>query len=598
MDDDLRSIQDTRELVRRAKAAQAKYQTFDQAAVDRVVEAVATACERESTHLAELACEETGFGNVRDKTLKNRFASRTIYQFIRPMRTVGVLSEDRERGVVEIACPKGVVAAIIPATNPTSTAIYKTLIALKAGCGIVLSPHPAAVRSIAHATAVAREAAELAGAPAGIVGCIEMPTREAIDCLMRHRDTNVILATGGIDLVRAAYSAGKPAFGVGPGNVPAFIERSADVKKAVADVIAGKTFDFGTICSSEQAVVVDLPIREEVVAELRLRGAHFLSKDEIARLGPVVIGADRRVNPKVVGRAAPVIAALATIRVPDDTTVLVAELDEVGPHQPLSLEKLSPILAFYTADGWEKGCERCLEILRHGGLGHTMSIHSRDDRVIRRFGLEKPVFRIVVNSPSTHGAIGYTTGVDPSMTLGCGSLGGNITSDNITPRHLIDIKRLAYEIRPLATSADVPSWSSRSSSAVAAPTASPVAAATTKSSRRDVVGRVVAEFLAARGKAGVHRGSAAPAMAEVLTRAVATPRAASTPPTRAARMIDILDTGKPLDFVCEDDVRAAIRDGRELRIGARTIVTPAARDLAGEHGVFREVPREESGPRG
>jgi len=592
MDQDLAAIQETRDLLERSAAAQRRFAEFSQEAVDRIVDAVAAAGEREARRLAELACRETGYGNVADKTAKNLFAARTIYQYIRPLKTVGVLREEPARGLVEIACPKGVVAAIIPSTNPTSKTLYKVMISLKAGCGIVLSPHPAALECVTATAAACIEAAEGAGAPAGIVGCLTQPGERATSELMRHRRTGVILATGGLGLVRAAYSAGKPAFGVGPGNVPAFIERTADVDKAVRDIITSTTFDYGTICSSEQAIVVDRPVHEHVLATLEAARARLLSAAEIERLGPVIILPGGRVNPKAVGRSAATVAALAGIGVPDETSVLVAPLDEVGSHVPLSLEKLSPVLALYVVDGWEKGCERCVEILSHGGLGHTMSIHSRDERVIMEFGRKKPVFRIVVNSPTTHGAIGFSTGADPSMTLGCGALGGNITSDNITPLHLIDRKRLLYEIRPVEPGGDVPGWPVGQGRPpvspplqVAARTAPPPVAG---GPRRDVVERVVREFLSARG--GPAPAAPPPACATPSTPPAPVSNATPAEPatsTPRARLVDVVAPDVPVEFVCEDDVRAAIREQRTILVCGATIITPSARDLGQAHGLFR-----------
>ena len=265
---------------------------------------------------------------------------------------------------------------------------------------------------------------------------------------MKARETAVILATGGMGLVRAAYSAGKPAYGVGPGNAPAYIESSADIAKAVRDIVTGKTFDNGVLCSSENSVVVDAPLVEEVKRAFAANGGYFMSASEIDAVGRILVSPQRLPNPALVGRPATYIAQQAGIQVPPGTRVLLAELAGVGRDFPLSIEKLCPVLSFYVVKDWREGCERCKQILRYGGMGHTMSIHSRNDDIILQFGLKKPAYRIVVNSPTTHGSIGLTTGLDPAMTLGCGGYGGNITSDNISPRHLLNIKRLAYEITP------------------------------------------------------------------------------------------------------------------------------------------------------
>src|SRR5438094_1099077 len=447
-DRDLASIAEARALARRAKQAWLELAEFSQDRIDAIVDAMAAAASRQAEALARLAVDETGYGVVADKVQKNLFRSQKVYRFIRPMKTVGVIARDEDRRVIEIAEPFGVVAAIVPSTNPTSTAIYKILIAVKARCAIVLSPHPAAVKCITRVAEVMNEAALRAGAPQGAISWMTTVTLEGTQELMKHRDVAVILATGGMGLVRAAYSAGKPAYGVGPGNAPAFIERTADVQKAVRDVVTGKTFDNGVLCSSENSVVVDAPIVDEVKREFIRNGGYFMSPAEQDAVAKVVVSPQRLPSPALVGRAATYIAQQAGITVPPETRVLLAELKGVGRDYPLSIEKLCPVLSFYVVADWREGCERCKEILRYGGMGHTMSIHSRNDQVILEFGLKKPAYRIVVNTPTTHGSIGLTTGLDPAMTLGCGGYGGNITSDNIAPRHLLNIKRLAYEVTP------------------------------------------------------------------------------------------------------------------------------------------------------
>src|SRR5688572_11230432 len=409
---------------------------------------MAAAATPQAEALARLAFEETGYGVVADKVQKNLFASEKIYKFIRPMKTVGVIRRLEERKVIEIAEPFGVVAAIVPTTNPTSTALYKILISMKARCPIVISPHPAAVRCITRVAEIMNDAARRAGAPDGAINWMTAVTLEGTQELMKARETAVILATGGMGLVRAAYSAGKPAYGVGPGNAPAYIERTADVPKAVRDIVTGKTFDNGLLCSSENSVVVDAPLVDEVKRQFVANGAHFLSPSEIDLLGKALVTPQRLPNPAFVGRTAAYIAQQVGIAVAPGTRVLIAELAGVGRDYPLSIEKLCPVLSFYVVQDWKEGCERCKQILRYGGMGHTMSIHSRNEDVILQFGLKKPAFRIVVNTPTTLGSIGLTTGLDPAMTLGCGGFGGNITSDNISPRHLLNIKRLAYELTP------------------------------------------------------------------------------------------------------------------------------------------------------
>src|SRR3982751_5404144 len=447
-DRDLASIAEARSLARRAKAAAPALAEFSQEQIDALVDAMAAAVTPQAEALARLAHEETGYGVVADKVQKNLFASQKVYNFIKPMKTVGVIRRLDDRKVIEIAEPFGVVCAIVPTTNPTSTAIYKILISIKARCPIVISPHPSAVRCITRVAEIMNDAARRAGAPDGAINWMTTVTLEGTQELMKAKETAVILATGGMGLVRAAYSAGKPAYGVGPGNAPAFIERTADIVKAVRDVVTGKTFDNGVLCSSENSVVVDAPVVEEVKREFVKNGGYFMSTAEQEALTRVLVTPQRLPNPAVVGKPATYVAQEAGITVPPDTRVLIAELKGVGRDYPLSIEKLCPVLSFYVVADWKEGCQRCIEILRYGGMGHTMSIHSRNDDIILQFGLKKPAFRIVVNTPTTLGSIGLTTGLDPSMTLGCGGYGGNITSDNISPKHLLNIKRLAYETNP------------------------------------------------------------------------------------------------------------------------------------------------------
>ena len=570
-DRDLASIAEARALARRAKQAWLEVAEFDQARIDAIVDAMAAAATAQAEAFARLAVEETGYGVVEDKVQKNLFSSEKVYQFIRPMKTVGVIARHDDRRVVEIAEPFGVVAAVIPTTNPTSTAIYKILISLKARCTIVLSPHPSAVKCITRVAEVMEEAARRAGAPPGSINWMTTVTLEGTQELMKHRDVAVILATGGMGLVRAAYSAGKPAYGVGPGNAPAFIERTANVRKAVHDVITGKTFDNGVLCSSENSVVVDEPIAEEVKREFVAQGGYFMNKAESDAVARVLVTPQRLPNPALVGKSAVFIAGKCGVTVPPETRVLLAPLDGVGRDYPLSVEKLCPVLSYYVVKDWREGCERCKQILRYGGMGHTMSIHSQNEQVILEFGLHKPAFRIVVNSPTTHGSVGLSTGLDPAMTLGCGGYGGNITSDNISPRHLLNIKRLAYEVSPVVSRWDriggrsgdggisVPTPSPSGSGRLPSPPERPLPPVGISA---DSLSRRIDEFLGSRGfkgQTGVKPG----------------PDPASTP---------------PLDFVCEEDVRLAIQAGRTLVVSERAIVTPAARDLGEKHRLFRVAP--------
>jgi len=578
-DRDLASVHEARTLARRAKEAASVLAEFTQEQIDAIVGAMAHAATGQAEAFARLAHEETGYGVVADKIQKNLFSSDKVYRFIQPMKTVGVVGRIEDRKVIEIAEPFGVVAAIVPSTNPTSTAIYKILISLKARCSIVISPHPAAVRCISRVAEVMNEAARGAGAPEGAINWMSTVTIEGTQELMKARETAVILATGGMGLVRAAYSAGKPAYGVGPGNAPAYIERSADVVKAVRDVVTGKTFDNGVLCSSENSVVVDAPVVDEVKRQFVANGAHFLSAAEIDAVGRVLVSPQRLPNPALVGRPATYIAQQAGITVPPATQVLIAELAGVGRDYPLSIEKLCPVLSFYVVADWREGCERCKQILRYGGMGHTMSIHSRNDDVILQFGLKKPAFRIVVNTPTTHGSIGLSTGLEPAMTLGCGGYGGNITSDNISPRHLLNIKRLAYEVAPVSRVPAAPAAASGSGLPKA-----PAAVASLPGIAASPLVRRIDQFLASRGYVVPGVSSSSPVKGEN-----APPAATSTTESRAPNS-PAQPVSKPLDFVCEDDVRQALRQGRKLVIGERTIVTPAARDFGEQHHLF--VPAE------
>ncbi len=580
-DRDLASIAEARLLVRRAKAAAPVLAELSQQQIDAIVDAMAAAATPQAEALARLAFEETGYGVVADKVQKNLFASEKIYKFIRPMKTVGVVNRLEDRKVVEIAEPFGVVAAIVPTTNPTSTALYKILISMKARCPIVISPHPSAVRCITRSAEIMHDAARKAGAPDGSINWMTQVTLEGTQELMKARETAVILATGGMGLVRAAYSAGKPAYGVGPGNAPAFIERSADVVKAVRDIVNGKTFDNGLLCSSENSVVVDAPLVDEVKRQFVANGAHFLSTADIDKLGKALVTPQRLPNPAFVGKPATYIAQQVGITVAAGTRVLIAELAGVGRDYPLSIEKLCPVLSFYVVSDWKEGCERCQQILRYGGMGHTMSIHSRNEDVILQFGLKKPAFRIVVNTLTTLGSIGLTTGLDPSMTLGCGGWGGNITSDNISPKHLLNIKRLAYETNPYHRPAEAPivGYGSDSQGAGRPQDQLPKAPAVPRPTgiAAEPLARRIDQFLASRGYTP-------PPVVE--SKGAALPIAAETARPAVAAAVSQAPGEKAADFVCEDDVRQAIRQGRKIVIGDRTIVTPAARDLGDQHRIL------------
>ena len=587
-DRDLASVAEARALARAARAAQFRLAELPQEHIDRIVDAMAAAVRPHVEALAQLARDETGFGVYADKVQKNLFAAERVYEFIRPMRTVGVLRRDEARKLIEIAEPFGPVAAIVPSTNPTSTAIYKILIALKARCAIVLSPHPSAARCISRTAELMAAAAAQAGAPAGSIGWMTTVTLEGTQELMRQREIAVILATGGLGLVRAAYSAGKPAYGVGPGNAPCYVHQSADVAKAAGDILLGKTFDNGLLCSSPNSIVADRAIDAALKAALAGAGGHFLPAADARRLADVLVTPQRLPNPALVGKTAVEIAQAVGLVVPAGTRALIAELEGVGRDHPLSMEKLCPVLSYYVVDDWKAGCERCKEILRYGGMGHTMSVHATDDEVVLQFGLHKPAFRIVVNTPTTHGSVGMTTGLDPAMTLGCGGFGGNITSDNISPMHLLNIKRVAYELRP-APGATPPQTRTESmadagsSLRPAVPERVRTLDAATLSSRID-------GFLASRGigkDTVVVLGTPTPPTARAATEPTGPPPPSSEPVALPGPPDDSLqNAGTPVDFVCEDDVRQAMRAQRRIALAPRAIVTPAARELGDANGVF------------
>ncbi len=445
LDKDLSSIQESRDLVIAAHEAWKSWSRASQEQVDRVCAAMSAAGVQAAERLGRLAQEETGYGVAAHKKIKNEFGSRIVWESIRDLKTVGVIRHDPARRLYEIAWPMGVVAALIPSTNPTSTTFFKSLIAVKARNAIVFSPHPSARRCTYEAAQTMILAAENAGAPKGLISCLQQVSLPGTQELMTHRHTAVILATGGTPMVRAAHSTGKPAYGVGPGNVPVYVDRSADLEKAARYIVASKAFDYSTICATEQAVVADLPISGKLAELMRGEGAYFTDPHETEALRRTIFLPDGGPNTGVVGKSAPYVAGVAGFNVPPETRILVTPLTRAGKEEPLSHEKMTTVLGWYVVDGWEQGCERSISIIEAGGLGHTQIIYANDERVIMAFGLEKPVFRILVNTMGTLGAIGLTAGVMPSLTLGSGGVGGAITGDNVSAYHLINIKRLAYE---------------------------------------------------------------------------------------------------------------------------------------------------------
>ena len=394
--------------------------------------------------LADLAVRETGFGNVEDKIIKNRFASESVVEAVRGMKTVGILREVPGKKLWEIGVPVGVIAGIVPSTNPTSTVCYKAMVALKAGNPIIFSPHPKAVVCTRKAADIVAEAAEKAGAPKGSVACLSVPSMEGCRELMGAPEVRLILATGGPAMVKAAYSSGKPAIGVGAGNGPAYIHHSADVAKALKRILKSKTFDNGTVCASEQSIIVEQPLESSVLEEGKKLGFYFMEEQEAGALGKLLFRPNGTLNPAVVGKSALHLARMAGFSVPGSTKILVAREQEAGPSRPYSMEKLCPVLAFYVMDNEDAVLKKCIEILDHEGSGHTFSMHCNDETVIRKFAAKIPVSRFLVNTPSALGGIGASTGLFPALTLGCGAVGGSSSSNNISPLDLINIRRVAW----------------------------------------------------------------------------------------------------------------------------------------------------------
>ncbi len=451
LDRDLQSIQEVRNLVACAKEAEKKLAAFPQEKLDHICAAIVEACMEHAEELAKMAVEETGFGRWEDKVLKNILGSRITWESVKDLKTVGILRSVPEKGITEIGVPMGVVAALIPSTNPTSTVMYKTIISIKAGNAIVISPHPGAKNCIMATYRYVKEAAERAGAPEGTVNCVSLTTAAATDALLKHPDVSIILATGGEAMVHAAYSSGNPALGVGPGNGPSFIEHTADIPAAVRRIMDSKTFDNGTICASEQSIVTESCIADAVMKELKKQGAYFLTEDQSDKLSGFLLRANGTMNPRIVGRTARQIADMAGIQIPEGTRLLVSRQnpENVNKKNPYSREKLCPVLAFFEVEGWEDACELCIRILQNEGAGHTMTMHTQNEDVVREFALRKPVSRILVNTPGALGGVGATTGLAPALTLGCGAVGGSATSDNITPLNLINIRRVAYGLKEL-----------------------------------------------------------------------------------------------------------------------------------------------------
>ena len=445
-DKDLAARQEARTLCRRAEAAQKLLRELPQEKLNRIVETVAREFSAAAESLAKLAVEETGFGNVADKVIKNQFASDTVAERIRNMKCVGVLNEDAQEKLWEVGVPVGVIAAIVPSTNPTSTVCYKALIALKAGNSIVFSPHPKAVKCTLRAAEIVAAAAARAGAPAGAASCRSMASMAGCQELMGAPEVKLILATGGPGMGKAAYSSGKPAIGVGAGNGPAYIHHTADVKAALQCILRPKTFDIGTVCASEQSIIVEQTMEQRVKTAAETMGFYFMNEAEAGALAKLLFRPTGALNPDIVGKPALKLAQMAGFPVPADTKVLVAREEQAGPNYPYSMEKLCPVLAFYVMKDEDAVRSKVVEVLEHEGAGHTFSMHAEDRTVVERFAAAVPVSRFLVNTPSALGGSGATTRLFPALTLGCGAVGGSSSSNNIGPMDLVNIRRMAWGV--------------------------------------------------------------------------------------------------------------------------------------------------------
>ncbi|HEL2003028.1 TPA: acetaldehyde dehydrogenase (acetylating) [Streptococcus suis] len=450
LDVDLCSIQEARDLVRNGKEAANQIAYFSDEQIDAILKNIVKAVETNAYYLADLAVEETGFGKLEDKAFKNYAASTLLYDEIKEYQTSGILQFDEKNKIFKVAEPMGLILGITPSTNPTSTIIYKSMVSIKARNAIVFAPHPSAKRCSVAAAELVRKAAVEAGAPESIVGCVMNPTLESTNELMHSKDIALIIATGGPGMVKAAYSSGKPAIGVGAGNSPAYIEKTADVKKAISNIVASKTFDNGTICASEQAIICEESNKDQVLQELKAQGCYLMTKEETDKVCQILFrgnshGCNPAMNPKFVGQSAIKIVEAAGISVPSDTKILVGPQVGVGQGNPLSFEKLTTVLGFYVVKDWEEACALSIKLLQNG-IGHTMSLHTGDPDMIFRFS-SKPASRILINTGGSQGGTGISTGLPIAFTLGCGTDGGSSVSDNLTPEHLINIKTVAYGVR-------------------------------------------------------------------------------------------------------------------------------------------------------
>ena len=451
IDNDLLSIQEARILAENANRAQQMLALFPQEKLDTFVEVMADAVQPHIEELAVLSADETDFGNWKDKYAKNHFVCTYLREQLRGKRCVGAISDDPQRGLVDIGVPMGVIAALCPATSPVSTTIYKTLIAIKSGNAIVFSPHPRARKTIGRALDIMIEAGEAAGLPEGAVCYMHTVTASGTIELMNHEQTSMILNTGVPGMLKAAQDSNKPLIYGGAGNGPVFIERTADIRQAVRDIISSKTFDYGLLPAAEQTVVVDAPVAEEVKTEFQRNHAWFMSGEESKKLASIIFESDGSANEDLIGIPAEKLAAKAGFKVPEGTVLLISEEKNASVRNPYTQVKLGPVVAFFVEEDWMHACEKCIELLLTLKQSHTLVIHSRSENVIREFALKKPVGRVLVNTPATFGSMGATTNLTPAMTLGSGSAGYGITSDNVSPENLVYIRKVGFGVRDMQT---------------------------------------------------------------------------------------------------------------------------------------------------
>ncbi|MGI6751786.1 MAG: aldehyde dehydrogenase family protein [Anaerovoracaceae bacterium] len=447
IDYDLLSIQESRILVENAKEAHHKLLTFPQEKLDRIVESMASEVSKHLLELAKMSREETDYGIWEDKYIKNRFTCEYVLNAIRDMHCVGILGEDKAKGTMEVGVPVGIIVALPPATSPVSTTIYKAFMAVKTGNAMIFSPHPRARETMGKVLDILIGTALENGLPEGALSYLHTVTPAGTQELMNHPSTSLILNTGVPAMLKGAYKSGKPVIYGGAGNGPAFIERTADVKQAVKDIIFSKTFDNGIVSAAEQSIVVDRCIEDEVRREFKNNGAYFMTEEEADKLGSLIFRVDGSLDPEMVGKSAQELAQKAGFYISPDVVLLLSEQIYVFDTNPYSREKLCPVLAYYIEDDWMQACEKCIELLVSERNAHTLVIHSNDEEVIRQFALKKPVGRVLVNTPATFGSMGATTNLFPSMTLGSGLVGEGITSDNVTPMNLIYVRKVGYGVR-------------------------------------------------------------------------------------------------------------------------------------------------------